>query len=294
MILEASTRRLRSLAVLLVWLVPSVASAQTTGLQRADPVAPADARPNILRDVRFEQRLDDQIPLDLEFTNERGERVKLGSYFGERPVILALVYYECPMLCTQVLTGLVSALGVLQFSVGKEFDVIAVSFDPGEGPGLASAKKDAYVARYDRPGTEQGWHFLTGSEASITALTDAVGFHYKYDRAIDQFAHAAGVTLLTPGGRIARYFFGIEYSPRDLRFGVLEASENRIGSPIDQVLLYCYHYDPSTGTYGFVALSLVRAGGVATILAMATFWIVMWRRERRAEAPTARTVRGRV
>lgn len=234
----------------------------------------------MLRDVRFDQRLDEQIPLDLEFTSENGQRVRLGSYFNDRPVILALVYYECPMLCTQVLTGLVSALGVLQFDAGKEFDVVALSFDPGEGPGLASAKKDAYLARYDRPGTEAGWHFLTGSEASIRALTDAVGFQYKYDPEIDQFAHAAGVTLLTPKGRIARYFFGIEYAPRDLKFGILEASENRIGSAIDQVLLYCYHYDPATGTYGLVALRLVRAGGVATILAMATFWIVMWRRER--------------
>jgi protein SCO1/2 len=220
------------------------------------------------------------VPFDLLFRDESGQAVTLGGYFGRRPVILALVYYECPMLCSQVLNGLTSALDILKFNAGTEFDVVAVSFNPKEGPGLAAAKKRTYMERYRRPGTEGGWHFLTGTPESIAQLTKAVGFKYVWDERTKQYAHAAGVMVLTPEGRISKYFFGIEYSPRDLRFGLIEASQQRIGTPVDQLLLYCYHYDPATGKYGMVAMTVLRILGLLTILSLVAFWIAMWRRGR--------------
>jgi protein SCO1/2 len=180
-----------------------------------------------------------------------------------------------------VLSGLTSGLKGLNFNVGQEFEVVVVSFDPGEGPGLASAKKADYVDRYGRPDTAEGWHFLTGRKAEIDQLTETVGFHYTYDARTDQYAHAAGLTLLTPDGRIARYFYGIDFAPRDLRLGIIEAADRQIASPIDSVLLYCFHYDPATGKYGWMVLNIVRAGGILTVLGMVSFWIVMWRQERR-------------
>jgi protein SCO1/2 len=239
---------------------------------------PAGLRPPILREVGIDQRLNEQAPLHLSFRDEEGRAVRLGDYFGRRPVILALVYYECPMLCTQVLNGLVGALRVLSFDAGREFDVVAVSFDPGEGPGLARAKKQTYLERYGRPGSAQGWHFLTGDQQAIAELTRAVGFRYVYDATLDQFAHGAAVIVLTPSGIVSRYFYGIEYAPRDLRLGLVEASANRIGSAVDRVLLLCYHYDPATGRYGFIALTLVRIGGVLTVAALALFLILERRR----------------
>ena len=243
---------------------------------------PASAKPGVLGRVGIDQRIGEHIPLDLPFTDETGKAVKLGDYFGKRPVILALVYYECPMLCTQVLNGLVSALGVMNFEPGREFEVVAVSFNPKEGPGLASQKKAAYMERYKRPHTANGWHFLTGTEASIRELTKAVGFRYEFDDKIQQFAHGAAIQLLTPKGTLARYFYGIEYSARDIRFGVIEAADERVGSVIDDVLLLCYHYDPTTGTYGATVLGLVRIGGVATVVGFLGFLIVSLRRERKA------------
>jgi protein SCO1/2 len=250
-------------------------SAVPASAQRA-----AGERPGVLREVGIDQRLNHQAPLDLPFRDEEGRAVRLGDYFGRRPVILALVYYECPMLCTQVLNGLVGALGVLSFDAGREFDVVAVSFDPGEGPALARAKKHAYLERYRRPGAERGWHFLTGGQPAIAELTRAVGFRYVYDETLDQFAHGAAVIVLTPSGTIARYFYGIEYAPRDLRLGLVEASANRIGSIADQVLLLCYHYDPAAGRYGFIALGLVRIGGVLTVAALVLFVLLERRRDR--------------
>ncbi|HXW03638.1 MAG TPA: SCO family protein [Vicinamibacterales bacterium] len=270
-----------TLATLVHCLGAGVAAAQTTPAQGlAESGTPAGAMPGILGGVRIDQRIGETIPLDLPFTDETGREVRLGEYFGRRPVILALVYYECPMLCTQVLNGLVSALGVMSFEPGREFDVVAVSFNPREGPGLASQKKAAYLERYGRPHTAGGWHFLTGSEDSIARLTEAVGFRYQYDDAIQQFAHGAAIEVLTPRGTLARYFYGIEFSARDIRLGVIEASEERIGSPIDDVLLFCYHYDPATGKYGATVLGLVRLGGIATIVAFLAFLAVSLRRER--------------
>src|SRR5688572_7945476 len=240
---------------------------------------PASAKPGVLARVGIDQRIGEQIPLDLPFTDETGRAVRLGDYFGKRPVILALVYYECPMLCTQVLNGLVSALGVMNFEPGREFDVVAVSFNPKEGPGLASQKKANYLQRYGRPHTAGGWHFLTGPEESIKKLTQAVGFRYEYDADIQQFANGAGIEVLTSHGIISKYFYGIEFSARDIRLGLIEASEERIGTAIDDFLLLCYHYDPATGKYGAAVLRMVRIGGAAFVVALVAVLAVSLRRE---------------
>ena len=279
------TRHLSAAAVCALALAAStVAYAQNPG-GLVEPGDPTSARPGILSKIAIDQRVGSQVPSDIPFVDEHGQPVKLGDYYGKRPVVLALVYYECPMLCTQVLNGLVSALGVLNFEAGREFDVVAVSFNPKEGPGLASQKKASYIERYGRPQTASGWHFLTGTQESITRLTDAVGFKYEYDPNIGQFAHGAAIELLTPKGTIAKYYYGIEYSPRDLRLGIIEASDEHIGTVIDDVLLFCYHYDPSSGKYGASVLGIVRAGGIATVLAFAIFLTVSLRRDHALAAP---------
>ena len=279
-------RHLLALAALTLALAPEVSAQAPAGIAPA-PGEAASARPGLLSRIAVDQRLNTQIPLDLPFVDENGRTVKLGDYFGKRPVILALVYYECPMLCTQVLNGLVTALGVMNFEPNREFDVVAVSFNPREGPGLASQKKAAYVERYGRPHTAPGWHFLTGTQESISRLTDAVGFRYEYDPEIKQFAHGAAIEVLTPRGVLSKYFYGIEYSARDIRLGLIEASEERIGSAIDDVLLFCYHYDPATGKYGAAVLRLVRAGAIATVVVFLSFLTVSLRRERAAGASSA-------
>jgi len=246
----------------------------------AAPGDPAKSMPGLLSRIAIDQRLNQQVPLDLAFTDESGREVRLGDFFGKRPVILALVYYECPMLCTQVLNGLVTALGVMNFEPGREFDVVAVSFNPKEGPGLASQKKANYLQRYGRPHTSGGWHFLTGQEASIKRLTEAIGFKYAFDPEIQQYAHGAGIEVLTPKGVISKYFYGIEFSARDIRLGLIEASEERIGTPIDDFLLFCYHYDPATGKYGAAVLRMVRISGLVFVIALASFLAVSLRRER--------------
>ena len=275
------------------WLAAGVLCAAPALAQGLAPAAvdPASAKPGLLGKIGLDQRIGESIPLDLPFIDDAGRPVALREYFGKRPVILVLAYYECPMLCTQVLNGLVSAVGILNFEVGREFDVVVVSFNPKEGPGLAAQKKAAYLERYGRPQSANGWHFLTGTQASIDGLTKAVGFRYAYDEKIGQYAHGAGIELLTPKGVLAKYFYGIEFSARDIRLGIIEASSERIGTPIDDVLLLCYHYDPATGTYGAAVLTMVRAGGIATILAFAVFLTVSLRRERAAArtAPASRT-----
>jgi protein SCO1/2 len=248
----------------------------------APPASAATDRAAMLAEVGIDQRLDQQVPLDLVFRDESGAAVELGRFFGRRPVVLALVYYECPMLCTLVLKGLLSSLRALSFDVGKEFDVVTVSFDPGETPALAAAKKENVLAEYRRPGAAGGWHFLTGEARSIERLAAAVGFRYRYDAASDEYAHAAAIMVLTPAGRLARYFYGVEYAPRDLRFGLIEAAAERIGTPVDQLLLYCYRYDPSTGRYSAAVMNVVRLGGLATVLGLGAFMLVLWRREARA------------
>jgi protein SCO1/2 len=233
-----------------------------------------------LPDAGIDQRLGERVPLDLVFRDEDGNPVRLGQYFGRRPVVLSLVYYECPMLCTLVLNGLVSALRGLAFDVGRELDVVTVSIAPNETPALAKAKKQVYLESYRRPGAAEGWHFLTGDSAAIEKLAGAVGFRYQRDPESGALAHGAGIMVLTPDGTIARYFFGVEYSARDLRLGLVEAAERRIGSPIDQLLLLCFRYDPSMGRYSAAVMGVVRAGGVLTVFGLGILVVLMRRRER--------------
>jgi len=265
--------RVRGFALLLIASLVFPLSAQAQ---------PAKANP--FADIGLDQRLNEQVPLELPFRDETGKSVQLRDYFGEKPVVLALVYYQCPMLCTLVLNGLLRSLRALSFTAGNEFTVVTVSFDPGETPALAAAKKEIHLQEYARPGAEAGWHFLTGEETAIHQLTQAVGFRYVYDAKANQYAHASGIIVLTPEGRIARYFYGVEYAPRDLRLDLVEASANKIGSPIDQLLLLCYHYDPATGKYGVLITNVIRLAGVATVLGLGTFMLVMFRRDRQQPA----------
>jgi protein SCO1 len=243
---------------------------------------PANVRPPYLENVGIEQHLDAQVPPDLAFVDDSGRTVHLGDYFGNKPVILHLVYYNCTMLCGEVLAGLAGALKAVKFDVGKEFDIVTVSFNPKETPDLAAAKKKDYVARYGRPGATNGWHFLTGSADSINALTRAVGFQYQYDPKIQQYAHATAIMVLTPQGHISRYFYGVEFPPKDLRMGLVEASEGKIGNAVDQVLLYCYHYDPATGKYGAIVSNILRLGAGVTILLLGGLLLILFRLEKMA------------
>jgi protein SCO1/2 len=250
-------------------------------------MGPAQAQPGLppaLRNVGIDQRLNRQIPLDLAFRDESGRSVQLREYFGKKPVILTLVYYECPMLCTLVLNDLLRSMKEITLNVGEDFDVLTVSFDPREKPELAAGKKQSYIGRYRRAGAAGGWHFLTGDQPSIEALTRAVGFRYAFDPQTGQFAHASAIMVLTPEGRLARYFYGVEYSPRDLRLSLVEASANRIGTPADQVLLFCFHYDPTTGKYGLAIMNALRAASLATVFGLAMLVWGMSRRSRRADA----------
>jgi protein SCO1 len=254
----------------------------------AYPVAAGeDQRPAILRDVAFDQRLGAQVPPDVAFRDETGASVTLRDYLGDKPVLLVPAYYECPMLCTIVLNGVVSALRALPFDVGKEFRVVTFSFNPRETSELAAAKKATYLEDYRRPGAAAGWHFLVGDEPSIAALTQAIGFRYAWDEASKQYAHASGIVVLTPAGRISHYFFGVEFAPRDLRLALVEASGEHIGSLVDQLLLFCFHYDPATGRYSRLALNAVRAGGVLTLAVLVAFVGLMLRRDaKRARRPS--------
>jgi len=237
--------------------------------------------PRALDGVGIDQKLNEQLPLDLTLIDESGKSVKLGDYFGKRPVVLSLVYYQCPMLCNQILNGMVTAFKVMNFKPGEEFEVVTVSFDPRENATLAAAKKNTYVnylPEARRAGAAAGWHFLTADEASIKRITEAVGFRFHWDAATNQFAHASAIYVATPEGKLARYFYGIEYAPRDLRLGLIEAADNKIGTPVDQLLLYCYHYDPATGKYGARVMRLMQAGGVATLIGVVVMLFALRRR----------------
>ncbi|HEV8713060.1 MAG TPA: SCO family protein [Candidatus Binatia bacterium] len=236
--------------------------------------------PSPVPDVGIDQHLNGQVPGNLIFRDETGRSIQLGDYWGTTPVILVFAYYQCPMLCPLVLDGVVKSLRVLSFDAGKEFAVVIVSFAPAETPALAAAKKEQIVRQYARPGTTAGWHFLTGDETAITRLTQAVGFRYAYDKTHGQYAHAAGIVVLTPQGRIARYLYGIEFAPRDLRLGLVEAAANKIGALADQLLLLCYHYDPATGKYTALTIGAVRIGGAVTVLALGVFIVIAGRRDR--------------
>lgn len=255
-------------ALLALALTPSPASGE----------APLPSPP---REVGFDQKLGQQVPLDLTFNDEGGRSVQLKELFGKKPVVLSLVYYDCPMLCGLSLTGLVSTLRGMKFDAGKEFDVLTVSFDPRETSDLAARKKANLLALYHRPSAEAGWRFLTGSESSIKKLTDAVGFRYVWDAEQKQYAHATGLVVLTPDGHVSKYHFGIDVAPKDLRLALIEAADNRIGTPVDQLLLMCFQYNPLTGKYTMVAMNAMKVGGVLTILGLAAFFFGMARRGRR-------------
>jgi protein SCO1/2 len=244
---------------------------------------PASQRPPGLQFVGIEQHLNAEVPAGLEFRDELGNSVKLADYFGHgRPVILNLGYYQCPMLCSELLRGLVGSMKALTFDLGKDFDVVTVSFDPSETAEMAAAKKRDIIKRYGRANADQGWHFLTGRADQINALTKSVGFQYQFDPKTEQYAHAAAIVMLTPDHHISGYFYGVEFPPKDLRLGLVQASQNRIGNMGDQVLLYCYHYDPRTGKYGAVISNILKLAGLATMLILGTFMFVMFRADRRS------------
>ncbi len=263
---------------LALWMVlGTVASAQFW--QQREPEK--DTNVSLTRDVSIEQKLNEQVPLDLTFRDESGKTVTLKQYFGKKPVLLTLVYYECPSLCGLVLQGLLKSLRVLNYTPGEQFEIVTVSISPTETPELAAAKKQSFLKEYGRLDAAAGWHWLTGDEANIRALADAVGFRYVYDPKTKQYAHAAGIMLLTPSGKVSRYFYGIEYSPRDLRLGIMDASQGKVGSLVEKVILFCYQYDPTTGKYGLLVVRLIQLGGLATLLLLGGFMGTMFYRERR-------------
>jgi protein SCO1/2 len=254
------------------------ASAQYGNQPRA--ATPASELPLQVKDVTFEQRLNETLPLDATFTDESGRAVQLGDYFTSgKPVVLAFVYYQCPMLCTQVMNGISSSLKAVPFTPGQDFDVVLVSFDPRETPAMAAKKKQEHIAYWDAQATAGAWHFLTGDEWNIRRVTSSAGFNYRWDEPSAQFAHVSGVLVVTPDGRLSRYFYGVEYSPKELRMALVESGQGKIGSAIDQLLLYCYHYDPAAGRYGVVVMNLVRLGGVVTVAMMAGFILLMRRKD---------------
>jgi protein SCO1/2 len=238
----------------------------------------------VLPEVGIDQRLGESIPLDLTFHDETGAAVKLGNYFHGKPVVLSLVYFDCPMLCTMVLNGMVESFLAMKYHVNQDFVVVTVSFDPRETPELAAQKKQTYLTRYGRQDAAPGWHFLTGDENSIRKLTDAVGFHYVYDPQIKQFAHASGIMVLTPEGKLSRYFYGVEYPPKDMQFALIDASHHEVGSAVDKLLLLCYHYDPTTGKYGFIISNVLRASAALTVLLLGGGIVLMLRKERKVSA----------
>ena len=276
--IHAGTSALSTLLTLA--MTSSLAFSQATPQGVMSP--PANARPPYLENVGIEQRLNAQISPHLPFTDEAGRSVQLGDYFGKKPLILNLVYYKCPMLCGEVLTGLTAAMKMMKFDVGDQFEVVTVSFNPQETPADAAAKKKDLIIRYGRRGAASGWHFLTGSQEAISALTKAVGFQYQYDPKIKQYAHATAIMVLTPQGRISRYFYGVDFPPKDLRLGLVEASEGKIGNLTDAVLLYCYHYDPATGKYGAVITNILRLGAGLTIVFLAGMVLILLRLEKSA------------
>jgi protein SCO1 len=242
-----------------------------------DPGNPASSNglPKTLKDIGIKQRLGEQLPLDAKLKNERGETVRLGKYFkGKKPVVLAFVYYSCPMLCNEVLNGLTGSLKKISLNAGEDFKIIAISFDPRDTPEIARNKKKSYLERYGRgEKAAVGWHFLTGSPEVINQITEAAGFKYVWDDETEQYAHAGGIQIVTPEGKMARYFYGIDYKPQDVKFALMEASKENIGSPTDQLLLYCYHYDPSTGKYGLVVMNVLRLAGVLTLLSIGLLFL---------------------
>jgi protein SCO1/2 len=276
-------------------LAPSLV-AQVSRYDEKQMAPVSDKPPAILNGVGIAQNLNQQLPLGLTFTDDQGKQVQLASYFGKKPAILALVYYQCPMLCSEELNGLTGALQMVDEVPGRDFNVIVVSIDPSEGTDLAASKKRIYLKRYGHPETAAGWHFMTGTQANIDALTKAVGFGYVKipgpDGKLTQFAHASSIQIVTPEGKLAQYYMGVEYSPKDLRLGLAEASSNRIGSPVDNILTYCYHYDPATNKHSLIVARVVQLGGLVTVFTLGGFMFVMFRRDARQCGQTGKTGTG--
>jgi protein SCO1 len=268
-------------AVFALLLGASAASAQAVPSSTGPA---AQNMPSILQNVGFEPPLNAHLPLDLAFRDETGRSVQFREYFSQKPVLLALVYYGCPMLCDQTEQGVVGALRMLSFNPGRDYEVVFVSFDPRESPDMAAQKKEVAMTHFRRPETAAGWHFLTGPKESVDALTKAANFRYSFDEKSNLFAHAAGIMLLTPDGRISRYFYGVEYPARDLRLGLVDASAGKIGTPIDRALLFCYHYDPSSARYSASILSIIRLAGIATIVGLVAAILIFRRRDIAARA----------
>ena len=275
-------RRARVRPALLLTLFSLLLTPLSATAQYAQPpqstAGASGLTPAALKDIGIDQRLNEQLPLDAVFHDETGQAVRLGDYFGQKPVFVSLVYYNCPMLCNQVLNGMVSGLKMLPYQAGKEFDVLTISFDPSEGETDAAKKKEVVLRDYGRRTNPAGWHFLTGDKAAIDQVAQAVGFKYFFDEQTRQYAHASGIMLATPQGRLSHYFYGIEYAPRDLRFGLIEASAGKIGSPVDKLVLYCYHYDPTTGRYGAVIMNIMRLGSIATVFGIIALIVLLRRR----------------
>ena len=265
-----------------------MAAGPATAGYKQEPGIVSTALPQALREIGFDQHIDEPLPLDTTFRDEAGATVRLGDYFGKRPVVLVFAYYECPMLCTLVINGLSGALGAMNLEPHKDFEIVTVSINPRETPAVAAAKKASYLERYKRSGAADGWHFLTGEQPQIDRLAKAAGFRYAWDAETKQYAHPSGVIVATPDGRLSKYLFGVEYGPRDLRFALVEASAGKVGTPVDALLLYCYHYDPMTGRYGLAIMRAIRVAGAATVLALGAFILVMVRRERRTGIRTVR------
>jgi protein SCO1 len=274
--------RLRSISGIAALLFSSAVCAQTIP---DNPAPAASTLPPALKNVGFEPQLNAQLPLDLAFRDELGRNVRLRQYFGQKPVLLALVYYGCPMLCNQVEQGVVGTLRMLSFNPGRDYQVVFVSFDPHESPDMAFQKKESAMSHFRRPETASGWHFLTGSKDSIDALTRSANFLFSFDEKTNLFAHASGILLLTPDGRISRYFYGVEYPSRDVRLGLVDASAGKIGTPVDRALLFCYQYDPSTARYSASILAIIRLGGILTVVCLVAAILIF----RRREANAART-----
>jgi protein SCO1/2 len=274
-----------TLSALVLASVPAAAFPSRSPSGENSSVVPTNEMPGPLRQVGYDQRLGEPVPLDLPFRDEAGRAVRLGQYFGKRPVILVLAYYRCPMLCDLVIQGVTSTLKPLTFNPGEEFDVVVASFDPKDTPQKAAERKKTTLHDYGRTGHDSGWHFLTGPQPSIDALTRAVGFRYVYDKERDEYAHPAGMVILTPGGKVSRYLFGIDFPPRNVRFGIIESTDEKIGTAVDQLLLYCYHYNPAIGRYSAAALNILRLAAGATVIGLVTLVVVLRRRESQQPRP---------
>lgn len=287
---QRGIRNLKRASVVLVTVIfvmgAQAQNKSSTGMYGSspDPISLRGPNPaDQFKEIRIEQRLENKIPLDLTFTDETGEKVQLGDYFNDKPVVLSLVYYECPMLCTQVLNGMVAAFDAadMKLNIGKDYEVVTVSIDPGETPEMAAAKKASYLEQYHKQGGDIGWHFLVGSEDSIDELATAVGYRYAYDELTDQYAHASGIVVLTQDGTISSYYLGIEYLPRNLQLAIMDAAEGNIGPLASQILLLCFQYDPTRGSYGFYVIRAVQLGGITVVLLIVAFWIVSYVHDKR-------------